>query len=219
MSDKAEQKNPFDLENLRKLIDTKTREEIAQALKCDTSLVTRHYNNQRIVQTEYLIKYAEYFNVSVDYLLGLTTYKTELDTDEGKLVRTICEYTGLSEKALKELKQFSKNSSKIWLSKFIEKSSPVLDLRFSEYNYALNASTENLKLVITNYKKALEGNKAPKEAPDIDKYADVEYERFLLASFINEVVDNCFTDEINLYKKLKNEKLDLYRELYERELI
>lgn len=106
MSDKKElkiQKNPFDLGNLRKLIDTKTREEIAQALGCDTSLITKHYNNQRLVQTEYLIKYAKYFDVTVDYILGLTTCKSKLDTDEGKLIRSVSEYTGLSEETIEKI--------------------------------------------------------------------------------------------------------------------
>lgn len=102
------EKNPFDLENLRKLIDTKTREEIAQSLGCDTSLITKHYNNQRVVQVEYLIKYAAYFNVSVDYLLGRTTYKSALDTDKGELVRSIGDYTGLSEEAIEMLHNFNK---------------------------------------------------------------------------------------------------------------
>lgn len=103
MSDKIEQKNSFNLENLRKLIDTKTREEIATALKCDTSLITKHYNDQRIITVDYLIKYAEYFNVSVDYLLNKTDKKIALDTDEGKLIRSICDYTGLCEETIEKL--------------------------------------------------------------------------------------------------------------------
>ena len=107
MSDKIEQKNSFNLENLRKLIDTKTREEIATALKCDTSLITKHYNDQRIITVDYLIKYAGYFNVSVDYLLNKTDNKIAVDTDEGKLIRSICDYTGLSENAVNRLHSFS----------------------------------------------------------------------------------------------------------------
>ena len=61
------------LERLRNLIDSsgKTRDGIAKAIECDTSTITKHYNGNRQVAPEFIIKYAQFFNVSSDYLLGL----------------------------------------------------------------------------------------------------------------------------------------------------
>ena len=68
-------KNIIDLQNFRALVDKKTREEIAKGIGCDTSLVTKHYNGDRNITLEYAIKYAKFFDVSVDYLIGLTDTK------------------------------------------------------------------------------------------------------------------------------------------------
>lgn len=64
--------NIIDISRLKELIDTKTREEIAEGIGCDTSTVTKHYTESRAVNIKYLKKYAEFFNVSTDYLLGMT---------------------------------------------------------------------------------------------------------------------------------------------------
>lgn len=74
----------INLDRLKSLIDTKTRKQIAEALKCNTSTVTKHYNGDRRITIDYLIKYAQYFNVSADYLLGLSDSPTN-DT-AGKMI-------------------------------------------------------------------------------------------------------------------------------------
>ena len=95
MNDKNKCKNTILIERLKALIDTKTREEVASGIGCDTSLVTKHYNEDRAVTIEYLVKYARYFQVSTDYLVGLEEVST---TDKNKAF--VCEYTGLTEKAI-----------------------------------------------------------------------------------------------------------------------
>ena len=79
-----------------KLKDGATHESIAKAIGCNTSLVTRHYNNQKAITVEYIVKYAEFFKTTTDYLLGLTEAKTKDDTE----LRAVCDYTGLSEKSI-----------------------------------------------------------------------------------------------------------------------
>lgn len=103
MSDKKTSESVICLEHLKKLIDKDTRENIAKAFGCDTSLITKHYTGKRDVTAEYIVKYAKYFNVSADYLLGLTTVKS---TDIG--IKNICEYTGLDEKSVQKLHLISK---------------------------------------------------------------------------------------------------------------
>lgn len=50
-----------------------------------------------------LVKVADELNTTSDYLLGLTDYRYPLKTDEDKTERQVCDYTGLSPKAVKAL--------------------------------------------------------------------------------------------------------------------
>lgn len=85
------------IDRLQKLINSsgKSREEIANAIECDTSTITKHYNGNRQVAPEFIIKYAQFFGVSADYLLGLSDVES---TDRD--IQFISKYTGLSEKAI-----------------------------------------------------------------------------------------------------------------------
>lgn len=94
-------KNIIYLDRLRKLMDTvSARQIIADDIGCDVSLVTKHYNGQRTVTMEHLVKYAKYFNVSTDYLLGLTKTPVKLNDESENALRISCDYTGLSEETI-----------------------------------------------------------------------------------------------------------------------
>lgn len=68
----------MELARFRELVDKeKSRDSMSkkmaeQGLSCNTSTITKHYNGDRCISTEYVIKYAKYFGVSTDYLLGLS---------------------------------------------------------------------------------------------------------------------------------------------------
>lgn len=83
------------LDRFKELVDTKTREEIASAIGCDTSLVTKHYSGDRTITLDYAIKYAKFFDVSVDYLVGLSSVSS-FDSN----IKSVCEYTGLNSKTV-----------------------------------------------------------------------------------------------------------------------
>ena len=85
---------------LRELInDTgKTKQAIAIDMGCDVSTVIKHYNGDRSVNSEFIVRYAEYFHVSTDYLLGCENNPTE-----NEIINLICEYTRLSKGAIKAL--------------------------------------------------------------------------------------------------------------------
>lgn len=92
-------KNLIRIDRLRNLIDgIPARQYIADEIDCDVSLITKHYNGQRTVTIDYLVKYANYFGVSTDYLLGLADPATR-----DPKIKAICEYTGLSETAINAL--------------------------------------------------------------------------------------------------------------------
>lgn len=97
-------------QRIKELIEKsgKTRQEIAKDLKCDTSTITKHYNGDRDITTDFVIKYSKYFNVSADYLLGLPTMKL---TDE-RAFHFVCDYTGLSQDNITHLSELKNNYDK-----------------------------------------------------------------------------------------------------------
>jgi hypothetical protein len=88
-------------------------------------------NGDTLPTSEAIINIAKFFNVSSDYLLGLTDISIPLETEEQREFKTACEYTGLSENAIKSLN----NSRKTVLSAFI-------DMCLNELNY-FEASSVN----------------------------------------------------------------------------
>ena len=106
MSDKR-----FNNENLKKAIDKSgmTREQIAVKVGCDTSSITKYYNGDRYPKTDIIIKLAELFNISTDYLLGITKIETALKTDDNTALRISCDYTGLNEDAINQIRTMMSN--------------------------------------------------------------------------------------------------------------
>lgn len=83
-------KNSVVLDRFKALVDNsgKTRQEIAQIIGCDTSTVTKQYNGDMKISVDYLVKYAKLFEVSTDYLLGLTIFPSikEVKYYSGKII-------------------------------------------------------------------------------------------------------------------------------------
>lgn len=101
MSDKR-----FDNKNLKAAIDKSgmTREQIAAKVGCDTSSITKYYNGDRYPKTDIIIKLSELFNISTDYLLGVTKIETSLKTNDNTALRISCDYTGLNPSAIENLR-------------------------------------------------------------------------------------------------------------------
>lgn len=100
-------------ENTRKMIGCRINEllaindvkqkELAAYLSISDNIVSYFVKGTRVPNTEQIIKISKYFNVSTDYLLGLTDVKTT-DTD----LKMIVDYTGLSEECIDELHNYCK---------------------------------------------------------------------------------------------------------------
>ncbi len=63
------------IRNLREDKDLKQRE-IAEYLRCSQQVYSNYELGQRDIPTDVLIRLAKLYNVSVDYLLGLTSNPT-----------------------------------------------------------------------------------------------------------------------------------------------
>lgn len=95
--------------NIRKLMDERaiTQDVLAKAIGKTRQTVSQYANGISEPSYETLIKIANFFNVSIDYLLGVSPYSTA-DID----LKYVCQYTGLSEKSIKYLKMLSDIQSK-----------------------------------------------------------------------------------------------------------
>lgn len=105
--------NEFNIttKRFRELIDNEKyakipRAEIAKATDCDTSTITKYYNGQRQLSVDSIIKFSKYFNVSSDYLLGLTDTPIMLTSSDDKALRVCCDYMGLSENNVRLLHSY-----------------------------------------------------------------------------------------------------------------
>lgn len=76
----------------------KKQKELAGYLEVKPNVVSYFVNGERVPNTEQVIKIATFFNVSTDYLLGLT----EADTSN-KDLQFVCDYTGLNKNAVSRL--------------------------------------------------------------------------------------------------------------------
>ena len=97
-------KKDITVERLRRLIDETglARQAIADEMGCDVSTVTKHYNGTRNLTIDFIAMYARYFNVSSDYLLGLSEVRT-VSPDTAM----ICRVTGLDDKAVQTLSEIN----------------------------------------------------------------------------------------------------------------
>ena len=99
--DVAEKANTPLARNLSDLIGRDVSK-MAEYLTCSPQAIIQYKQGTAVPQVEKLIKIAEYFNVSTDYLLGLSNVKST-DTE----LKGVCEYTGLTEKAVAVLKNLN----------------------------------------------------------------------------------------------------------------
>ena len=63
------------IRDLREDADLKQKQ-IADYLDCDQSLYSKYERGERVIPLEIVVKLAQYYQTSVDYLLGLTDVTT-----------------------------------------------------------------------------------------------------------------------------------------------
>lgn len=94
--------------NLRNLMNDRkvSQTELSKIIGCTRQAVSLYATGQSTPDIDVLLKIAEYFEVSTDYLLGLTTVKTtNID------IRATSKLTGLSEKAIEQIEKITKPKS------------------------------------------------------------------------------------------------------------
>lgn len=81
---------------------------VAKFLNCSPQAINQFKQGISVPRVDKLIKIAEFYDVSVDYLLGLSNVKST-DTN----IKSICDYTGLSEIAIENLHNSTKNNREL----------------------------------------------------------------------------------------------------------
>lgn len=82
-----------------------TQKDLAAHLSVSTRLISYYESGQRIPPADILIKIADFFDVSVDYLLGRTNIKNFIQNNTGN--ESIC---------IKDLSPESKEDLKKWIT-------------------------------------------------------------------------------------------------------
>lgn len=78
--------------------------ELAERIGISAGSLSQYQSDNATASIDALYKIARYFNVSTDFLLGLTTVRT----NEGE-IREVCDYTGLDEDVVEKLHSQQKN--------------------------------------------------------------------------------------------------------------
>ena len=97
-------------ERFKELVGKSTQEEVAKKVNTSRQNVGNWLNGKSRPDIYALAEISKGYNVSTDYLLGLTDIKSTDTTIQG-----VCEYTGLAEQAvktilaIKELEKYTKN--------------------------------------------------------------------------------------------------------------
>ncbi len=120
-----------------------TQNQIAKEIGVTRQSISQYCDGSTVPNADKLLKLAQYFNVSADYLLGITNAKT-IDKD----VQFICEYTGLNESVIGSLADRELPNYIAELLNLFSKSYQTEYLCKSIINYL---NTENLEIKGTDY--------------------------------------------------------------------
>ncbi len=129
-------KTKYSFEALSKAIEEKTGVKIShtQLMNYENNDITN--KDKHIMNVDYAIAIAEFYEVSLEYLLGLTPHQT-IDVT----TREICEITGFSEKSLEKLNKMNHNT--------------VLFLEDGEKKYVIQTTQKNIEKFTKNGAKLI----------------------------------------------------------------
>lgn len=189
MSDKKLQID-ITTERLRKVIDKsrQTREKIAEGVDMDTSTITKYYNGDRKLTAEAIKKFAVYFNVSADFLLGLSESPS---TD--KDLNYFSNLTGISEDVISYLENMNftlkSETYKRFVNDYFIMSGEIYHLTEKYHNHLLRANME-----LEQY-NALDENEII-QRDDFerikDEYELIHLETYRAGEIIKDIIENSF---------------------------
>lgn len=176
-----------------------SKKEAANALDIPYTTYLNYENDIREPNSDTLIKIAKLYNVSIDYLLGMSNVKTqEID------VKQICEKTGLSEKAIANIKKFclTETFGMIYLNKLLEcLEVPYIQKKSPLYEMILYLHLNWINPTIESDYFALYTNNALKKISFKQEKTSSEICRISEHELVNQILIN---NIIEAMKKLSN---------------
>lgn len=187
-----------------------TQEEIAEFLNCGRATITNYESGRRSPDYDTLIKLSKKYNVTTDYLLGLTGAETS-DKD----IRYICDYTNLNEQTVDVL-----HNSESVFSKFINYflSEEENMIAFVTLITSFNLYRSWIVEMVDFKKKMLESNNniEPDKIVECVNKDDYLNEKINVTEF---KIHKQITELLNLYTKIEKEDDEQYKKDYDYLLI
>lgn len=193
-----------------------TQQELAEKVDCSRQAISQYVEGLNAPNIDKLCNIARYFNVSTDYLMGLSDIET---TD--KDLKFVCEYTGLSEYSVIVLGELlrSKDTENSYNVSF---NMPLEQLNI--INYFLNSSKffdvvfelmmykHNIETISQDYEKEISQNDDYSNLLKRKKSIDFQYQMCKLHLFD---VDRNFKKLIDEYMADKDKKFETLKATFD----
>ena len=195
---------------IRKLMEERhtTQQELAENTGCSRQAIAQYADGSNAPNIDKLVSIAKYFDVSLDYMVGLSDVPTA-DKD----VQFVCEYTGFTQEAIKELqseKEFIKRSEKKEIcseyfeiiNNYIEDGNLLYIFTYaSDYKKYLQQKNNIYDIILHQFTEMNEFERLIDELGEIQDKADICL--FRLQELQTDFVEKMFEDTINHLNELE----------------
>ncbi|MEE1006417.1 MAG: helix-turn-helix transcriptional regulator [Acutalibacteraceae bacterium] len=174
------------LKELREKIGL-NQKECAEKLNISRGSISFYENGERLPDIETIYNMATFFDVSADYLVGLTDVKTA-DTN----IKAICDYTGVSQNVIDRMHGFFVENKKendtylAGLNLFFEGYGSI---EFFNNFYLVIESSVNEEKVTDELENSIHYDREKLENSWINAAKNVAFEKFSLFEGLNSVIE------------------------------
>jgi transcriptional regulator with XRE-family HTH domain len=238
MSGKIKKSNEVRIDRLKELMDNDglSDYELSAKTGIDRSNINKYYNQVRNVPLGDLIKFADFYGVTVDYLLGRTEGKSR-----NAVVAEMVDYTGLTDEAIKLLHDNCKHKNLAHQIILFGEKSPTNDFVNCFLTWVLGGGDlqtaladyeqccqeiEEMTELITDFGKKLAEDKTAKldiESPLITEWNDIIIQadetknkyHATMYNLLNKQMVNAF-ESMSEYDKLYNKTEEICKDIRSR---
>ena len=170
-----------------------SQSQLAGLMKVSRETINHWENNEREIKANQVLKLAELFGVTCDYILrGVSSENVEIYNQTGLVERAISELhkqTGLKDEALNQLEIINNERFRGLFTKPISN----IDL----FNYMLsnkNFMEQFPNLLLEYFKEMLEDDDFTEQTGQHQNRKETKFAKFSLADLMEQLADECYTD-------------------------
>lgn len=174
------------LKELREKIGL-NQKECAEKLNISRGSISFYENGERLPDIETIYNMATFFDVSADYLVGLTDVKTA-DTN----IKAICDYTGVSQNVIDRMHGFfveNKKENDTYLAGINLFFEGYGSIEFFNNFYLVIESSVNEEKVTDELENSIHYDREKLENSWINAAKNVAFEKFSLFEGLNSVIE------------------------------